>query len=408
MSRAVLASNFAASTTADGSPSGHRAALCSSQQIRDGARAGLTLRDTYRLLRPIGRGGMATVYEALHLRLGHSVAVKLMASSLDRDRRALARFRAEAELLVQLRHPHIVRVLDYDTTPDGEPYIVMERVEGEMLADRLDRDPRLSIAEVATIVEQLASALAHAHARGVLHRDLKPTNVMLDQPGGEGVHAMLLDFGIAKRLLVDAGITQDGMVGTPEYMAPEQAELGARIDHRADQYALGLCAYEMLSGFNPFWDGVDTDIVSVFRRVRAQDRPPLRRSALHVPPGVAEVVERAMSVLPHRRHPDVLAFARALRKAQRLAEQTCLAASDDPSLERLLVERLGGAGALIRRRAAREASPQSDLTPHDAFVLSRIDGPTTLEELVDICPLPRLEALRSAARLLERGLIGVA
>jgi serine/threonine-protein kinase len=441
-----------------------RLAFSSSPRLKQGELGGITLRETYRLLRPIGRGGMGTIYEALHLRLGHTVAVKLMAQSIHRDRCSLARFRFEAELLVQLRHPNIVRVLDYDTTPEGEPYIVMERIEGEPLSDLLDHRGRLSVDETTLIVGQIASALAHAHSRGVLHRDLKPSNVMLEQAAADDPRAMLLDFGIAKQLLCDPGLTLDAIVGTPEHMAPEQVEPCADVDHRVDQYALGLCAYEMLSGSNPFFDDSSLDISRVFRRIRAQDRPRLSIAAPDAPFSVVEVVERAMSARREDRFPDVIAFARELLRAAgmssraeprqarlahserkvatdadalvhematafssgdliaafRYADLACLAGSDDRDgepqpaitraaalIEQVLVERLGGRCARIRHRARREAPPQSDLTPGDAFVLSRIDGAISIEDLVDVCPLPRLQTLRSAARLLERGLIAI-
>jgi serine/threonine-protein kinase len=347
---------------------------------------GSTLRDTYRIERPLGRGGMSVVYEAKHLRLGHTVAVKLMAGFLSGDADALARFRREAELLVALRHPHVVQVIDYDVTPDGEPFIVMERLEGETLAERLDRDGPFRLEHVVRIVEQLASALGHAHSRGVLHRDLKPNNVFLENVCGDELHAKLLDFGIAKNVRAERAITRDCMVGTPEYMAPEQATPWGQIDARADQYSLALLANELCTGKNPFW--VEEDVLGLLHRVRVQNRPRLLELARELPPSVAAVIERGMSRAPADRYADVLELARELRGAARRS----------PSFS---------GGQRVCRRSDRPPTRACRLTPTDAFVLSRIDDGMPLEDLLDIAALPRSDALRAVERLFESGLIAL-
>src|SRR5882724_12405174 len=159
---------------------------------------GETLRGTYRVLRTLDQGGMGLVFEAEHARLRRRVAVKVLARHLASDTHALARFNREAEIITQLEHPHIVQVLDFDTTEQGEPYIVMELLKGESLSARLERDGCLTIADSARIVQQVASGLFAAHQADIVHRDLKPANIFLTEMVGQGLRVKLLDFGISK------------------------------------------------------------------------------------------------------------------------------------------------------------------------------------------------------------------
>src|SRR3954463_1420569 len=156
---------------------------------------GLTLRGTYRILSALDQGGMGLVFEAEHTRLRRRVAVKVLARHLTSDTQALARFNREAEIISQLDHPHIVQILDFDTTEQGEPYIVMELLKGESLSDRLERDGCLSIRDAARSVQQVASGLFAAHQAEIVHRDLKPANIFLTETV-EGTRVKLLDFGI--------------------------------------------------------------------------------------------------------------------------------------------------------------------------------------------------------------------
>src|SRR3954470_14100371 len=184
---------------------------------------GQTLRGTYRILAALDQGGMGLVFEAEHTRLRRRVAVKVLARHLTSDTQALARFNREAEIISQLEHPHIVQILDFDTTERGEPYIVMELLKGESLSDRIERDGCLSIRDAARIVQQVASGLFAAHQAEIVHRDLKPANIFLTETV-EGTRVKLLDFGISKRMGVGRSLTGEfDVLGTPDYMAPEQA-----------------------------------------------------------------------------------------------------------------------------------------------------------------------------------------
>jgi serine/threonine protein kinase len=216
---------------------------------------GLTLAGRYRLVSKLGQGGMGSVWRAEHLTLGIPVAVKLIDSAIAQSEEALTRFRREAQAAAELRSAHVVHILDYGVDNDT-PYIAMELLEGESLADRLERVGRLSPLETATILSQVARALTRAHQQSIIHRDLKPENVFIIQEGEDEV-VKVLDFGIAKKL--GLGSTSSGvkthtgaMLGTPYYMSPEQAKGHAGVDHRTDIWSLGIIAYECLTGARPF------------------------------------------------------------------------------------------------------------------------------------------------------------
>ena len=274
---------------------------------------GQTLRGTYRVLSVLDQGGMGLVFEAEHVRLHRRLAVKVLARHLIRDEQALARFNREAEIISQLDHPNIVQVLDFDTTEQGEPYIVMELLKGESLADRLEREGCLAIRDAARITQQVASGLFAAHCADIIHRDLKPANIFLTETV-EGSRVKLLDFGISKRMGVGRSLTGEfDVLGTPDYMAPEQA-LGkaASVDHHADQYALSVIAFEMLSGQTPF---SGTDLMEVLQKVVTVPAPPVERFAPHVPHALSEVLSRGLEKKPEARFDNVLDFASAFSAA---------------------------------------------------------------------------------------------
>jgi serine/threonine protein kinase len=255
---------------------------------------------------------MGAVYEAVQLRLDRRVAVKVMAPELAASTEAVARFRREVQVTSQLAHPHIVHVSDFGTTPDGQPFLVMEYLEGEDLADRLDRVERLPLASALGIVNQVASALAATHAKGIVHRDLKPENVFLLRVEGVSDFVKVVDFGIVKVKASNEKLTRaSAMMGTPAYMAPEQA-LGRvdDIDHRTDQWALACLAWEMLSGREPF---AAKDTPTVLYAIAHQEPPPLAASG--VPDEVEPVLRRALSKRQRDRFPTVTAFARAFAAA---------------------------------------------------------------------------------------------
>jgi len=205
----------------------------------------------YRLLRVLGEGGVGTVYEAEHIRLGRKVALKLLHPDVV-DSEVVTRFFNEARAVNEIRHANIIEVEDFVTTPTGEHYMLMELLKGEDLRTVMSRERTLDPDRVAKIGEQVASALAAVHAVNIIHRDLKPDNVFVIQRDGKEM-SKLLDFGVAKFTNDGTGLTRDGMtMGTPQYMAPEQIIAGKEVGIGSDIYALGILMYELLTGVTPF------------------------------------------------------------------------------------------------------------------------------------------------------------
>jgi serine/threonine-protein kinase len=269
---------------------------------------------SYRVQRLIGEGGMGAVYEATHLRLARRVAVKVMARELASNSEALARFHREAMVTSGLGHPHIVQVVDFSTTPTGEPFLVMEFLEGEDLDHRLRRVGRLPAAQVVHIIKQVASALAATHAKTIVHRDLKPANIYLLEVAGETDFVKVLDFGISKVRAATTKLTQaTSVMGTPNYMSPEQA-MGRvdEIDERTDQWALACIAWECLSGAGPF---VGENVPSILFQVVHEPPQALLPKVAGLRPQVEEVLLRALAKNKNDRFASVNDFAQALEAA---------------------------------------------------------------------------------------------
>jgi len=286
---------------------------------------GQVLNGKYRIVRRIGAGGMATVYEASHTGLGSALAVKVLLPELARVPTLADRFRREARVSATLKSPHVIQVTDVDQLADGRPYLVMELLSGQSLEQLLIETKALSRERAVDIGLQILAGLECAHALGVVHRDLKPGNVFLAQQGTEVV-AKLLDFGIAK---VKAStefqnLTRPGMVmGTPEYMAPEQAFSSDQASVQSDLYSVGVMLYEMLSGKLPA-EG-DLPLV-VAQQILTGKVQPLHELCPGLPQGLLNLVQRALqadaaarpeSALSMRR--ELSTFAGALSAAGRLA-----------------------------------------------------------------------------------------
>ena len=261
----------------------------------------------YRMEREVGRGGMATVYLAQDLKHRRPVAVKVLHPHLAANVGA-DRFLREIEIAASLTHPHILTLIDSGSA-DGVLYYVMPFVEGESLRGRLAREGRLPVAEAVELTRKVAGALAYAHAHGVVHRDVKPENVMLHE--GE---AMVTDFGIAKALSDGSeSLTQTGMsLGTPAYMSPEQASGEHEIDGRSDIYSLGCMLYEMLAGEPPFTGPTMQAII--VRRFTETARP-VRQLRPEVPEDVERALQRALARVPGERFAAAAEFAQALAMA---------------------------------------------------------------------------------------------
>jgi serine/threonine-protein kinase len=275
---------------------------------------GVVLADTYRILEPIAAGGMGEVYVAAHERLPGRFAVKVLHPDLTRDEDALSRFRSEAEIMAGLRHPNIVQVIDFNITPDGTPYLVMELVDGKDLAESLRDGQQVPPQQAARMIHQIASALEAAHAHGVVHRDLKPENIMRLSLEGQEDFIKVVDFGISKAKAQRTRITADSaLLGTPQFMAPEQAQ-GRReeIDHRTDQFALAAMAYMLLTGREPFRG--DTAVTILYQVVH-QDPEPVSQYVDWPCATVNAVLRRGMAKDREARFPSVMEFARALEEA---------------------------------------------------------------------------------------------
>lgn len=247
--------------------------------------AGEILGGRYRLVRPLGEGGMATIWAAEHLTMGNLVAVKIISAELVDCELAISRFTREARAAAKLRSPYVVQLFDHDVDPANGPYIAMELLEGENLADRLEREVTLSTALLSRIMQQVGRGLSRAHAAGIVHRDMKPDNIFL-AVDDEGVEtAKILDFGVAKAdspfQLRKNKTVAGALVGTLSYMSPEQAQ-GREVDHRTDLWALGVIAFEALVGARPFDDEAAGAIVM---RICAHPIPKPSSINPGVPPG---------------------------------------------------------------------------------------------------------------------------
>ncbi len=249
----------------------------------------------YRITRLIGDGGMGAVYEARHEVLGSPVALKFLHAELAKRPGLATRFLQEARVSASIQSPHVTRVTDVDRTADGSPYLVMELLAGESLQDLLDRELKLGRDRSLDFALQILCGLEAAHALGVVHRDLKPDNVFIT-PSAGGPVLKLLDFGIAKLREANEykkGLTRPGAVmGTPEYMAPEQLYAADQVDHRADIYSLGAILYEMLSGERPA-DGDDAP--SIIAQVAQGHVKPLNEHVPDLPPALVAAVHRALA-----------------------------------------------------------------------------------------------------------------
>lgn len=264
---------------------------------------GATLGESYAIVRVIGEGGMGRVYEARHTRLHNKrYAVKMLHQELARQPEVVTRFQREAEAASALSHPNIVGVYDVNATRDGRPYIVGELLEGVELGAYLDQVSKLPVESAVRVVRQVCQALAEAHRHGIVHRDMKPENVFL--VGSEG-HVKVLDFGISKVGEGNANLTKTGMVmGTPGYMAPEQAR-GARVDARADVYAVGAILYRCVTGKAPF-EGLDPMATLTAVVSQEPDRP--TQLEPNLPAALELVIQSAMAKNPDERFPDMETF----------------------------------------------------------------------------------------------------
>ncbi len=275
---------------------------------------GEVLLDRYELEELVGSGGMSSVYRAHDRLLDRTVAMKFLHEHQLQDPENLERFRREARSAAVLSHPNIVTVIDRGEH-DGRPFIVFEFVDGENLKRMILRERPVPVATALGLAIQVARGLSFAHRSGLVHRDVKPQNVLLN---GEG-DAKVTDFGIARSLDVQRGLTQTGTVlGTSDYIAPEQAQ-GMRVDEQTDVYSLGVVLYELLTGDVPF---PGENFVAVAMQHINEPPPPVRDKRPDVPPRVDAAVQRAMAKNPRDRFPSMADFGRELEACAVVGEDS--------------------------------------------------------------------------------------
>jgi len=271
---------------------------------------GRQLAETYQLVRKLGAGGMGAVYEARHVRLQSSFAIKLLHPQLSINEEVLARFHREARSASQLKHPHIIDVFDVNKTPDHIHYIVQEYLDGQPLSDLLQAQPVLPVDRGVSIIAQVCDAMEAAHAKQIVHRDLKPENIYLVEEDGHTDFVKVLDFGIAKMQEKGTKLTQaTTAMGTPDYISPEQAVSAGTADFRSDIYSLGVVVYRVFTGRLPY--EIENPIFAL-DAVRTKDPVSPRERRPDLPPAIEAVIVQAMRRDPAHRFGSMNEFKQAL------------------------------------------------------------------------------------------------
>ena len=285
--------------------------------------SGAIIEDRYQIQERIAEGAMGVVYRGSRLKLDRAVAIKVMHASLPAAMDGRKRFEREAKLMARLEHPHCVSIIDYGLH-GAKPYVVMELVRGRSLHEFIQEHGRIEPSRAVDILRQVLSGLAHAHEQGIIHRDIKPANIMVTPKAPLGLHARILDFGLARVLEASASLSNGMAVGTPSYMAPEQCR-GQPLDATVDIYACGVVLFEMLTGKKPL---AGKDPIETCRR-QIEDTPPRLAEMAPGDFGALEsVVARALEKLPGDRYPSAVAMAEALDAA--IAGRT---APPEPTME---------------------------------------------------------------------------
>jgi len=259
----------------------------------------------YQNLELIGRGGMAEVYKSTHPTLNQPVAIKILPSHLAAEEDFRKRFNREAQIISKLEHPNIVRLFDSGEN-NGKHYMVMEYLTGKDLSEFMRANGRLSLSQALPLIKQIASALDYAHTQGLVHRDIKPSNVLLDTTSTNGIRAVLTDFGIAKIISQTAMTSTGGMLGTLDYIAPEQIQESANVDGRADIYSLGVMVYQMLTGDVPFKHNNPGALLIAHL---TQPPPDACKQLPSLPEKACHAIQRAMAKKPEERFVTASEFA---------------------------------------------------------------------------------------------------
>src|SRR3989440_3828092 len=341
---------------------------------------GQVLAGKYRIDEKIDEGGMGCVYRATHVLMEKTVAVKVLHPALAADDRIVARFTREAKAASRISHPHAINVTDFGESENGIVYLVMEYLRGRTLKDIVRDGGPMPLARVTEIVRQVAGALDAAHAEGVIHRDLKSDNIMLEEAAGGGDWAKGLDFGIAKIQQsiheTDPGLTAPNLIiGTPQYMSPEQCSQASDIDARSDIYSFGVIIYETLAGHVPFTGDSPTAIMLK----HLQEPPPsVLDERKDMPSSVGRVVARALAKRPEDRYQTAGELADALGEAAKENAAAALAVAPAASdTDRIIIP------------TSPNDAPRTTIQEDEATVVSaRRERPVTDELPPPVAPPP--------------------
>jgi serine/threonine-protein kinase len=342
---------------------------------------GQTLADKYRVEELLSHGGMGTVYRGTHILMDKTVAIKVLNPSLAADDKIVARFSREARAASRISHPHALNVTDFGESQNGVVFLIMEYLHGKTLKEVIQATGPMPLERAVEIVRQVCGALDAAHAEGVVHRDLKSDNIMLVDVGG-GDWAKVLDFGIAKIKEPVGGTTDPALtspnliIGTPQYMSPEQCSQAAELDARSDIYSLGVILYELLTGHVPFMGESPT---AIMMKHLQEPAPSLLDERKDVPASVGRVVARAMAKRPEDRY----------QSAGELSEALSLAAQDEVPAT---ATKTAGAG-----EAAADRSTNRIVVPTGSNEMSRQTSSEEGDEETIVRPRERVEEIESEA-----------
>jgi eukaryotic-like serine/threonine-protein kinase len=356
---------------------------------KDDALVGQVLAGKYRIDEKIDEGGMGCVYRATHVLMEKTVAIKVLHPALAADDKIVARFTREAKAASRISHPHAINVTDFGESENGVVYLVMEYLRGRTLKDIIRSGGPMPLARVVEIVRQVAGALDAAHAEGVIHRDLKSDNIMLEEATG-GDWAKVLDFGIAKIQQsiheTDPGLTAPNLIiGTPQYMSPEQCSQASDIDARSDIYSLGVIIYETLAGHVPFAGDSPT---AIMLKHLQEPAPSILDERKDLPASVGRVIARSLAKRPEDRYEKASELADALEEAAKENAAAALAVAPVASdTDRIIIP------------TAPNESPRTTLEEDEATVVTARRAPSTEELPPPVAPPPTSASSFSPARV---------
>jgi serine/threonine protein kinase len=335
----------------------------------------------YQIQEQLGQGGMATVYKAYHPALDRHVAIKVMDVALSKEQGFIERFKREARVIAKLDNPHIVPVYDFDEH-NGQPYIVLKFIDGQTLKERMSSSP-LSKTEILQIVKAVGDGLEYAHKRGILHRDTKPSNVLIASDG----KVYLTDFGLARLVEGSSSLTGDMILGTPHYISPEQAMNAENLDEGTDIYSFGVMIYEMVVGCLPF----ESDTAFTVIEDHISKEPPLPSS---IKPDISEAVERvilkALAKHRHDRQARVSELVREFRKAWLPASQ-----AEQEDISSTTMESMGIATLLAE-------SGKSFALADGRVVLGRNSATKNIQNDIDLSELDVKKIISRRHAMIER------